>query len=218
MVPQTKPAAASLEDFTNFHGMLIAPSGATKCIDAFDGGSIIFMPSHYTQQNFRLFDVRTKAALTVATYYLLVILSLTGLSTLLGLTDFRVAREVSKDENDETKTNNNGKDPMFVSEYNAALKVEDYVLEHCKQYSQAKTIHLKRHFEYNFRLLGLEVVMLHYLCDQGKLHLVEVYHVNNVFLRNYVVPKVMSFIKMFRKHVLARFSGNNAVSQGDKKD
>ena len=143
------------------------------------------MPSSYTKETIPLFECSKK--MTTLTYYILVLYSLTGLSTLLRLTDFRMAQEFPVDNSKEAE-------PPLTSKYNSLLRVEPEVLEHCKRKSNAQTIFLKRRFEYNFKLLGFEVVMLHFLCDQNKLHLVEVYHINNRILRDFVAPVVMKAV------------------------
>ena len=48
------------------------------------------------------------------------------------------------------------------------------------------TFSIKRNFEYYFRLVGLSVIMVHFACTykgQTSLHLVEVYHIQNVIIR-----------------------------------
>ena len=203
--------------FVNFHGMVCSPKTASKCIDAFDG-TILFMPSTYTPDTLALYDYSPDGVLTPFSYYLLVLISLTGLSTLLGMTDFRMSREfpdpgaaaaaaVTPDE----KRNQTATTP-FVSTFNDGLRVESLVLDYCKQYTKAQTIHLKRQFEYEFRLVGLEVIMLHFLCDQNKLHLVEVYQFKNAFLRNYAAPFFLAVGRSCRT-AITRFQSFKRVSK-----
>ncbi len=70
--------------------MLIAPGPAQRCIESFNG-RILFMPSNYSRDasTFPAAGLRSRwePSLTLMTYYLLVLASLTGLSTLLGQTD-----------------------------------------------------------------------------------------------------------------------------------
>ena len=171
--------------FVNFHGMVCSPKTASQCIDAFDG-TILFMPSTYTPDTLAQYDYSPKGVLTPFSYYLLVLISLTGLSTLLGMTDFQMAKEYPDPKNTDSAIKDAG--TPLGSKSNDALCVENYVLDYCKKYTQAKTIYLKRQFEYRFRLVGLEVIMLHFLCDQNKLHLVEVYQFKNWFLQKYFAP------------------------------
>ena len=70
--------------------MLIAPGPAQRCIESFNG-RILFMPSSYSRDaaTFPAAGLRSRwePSLSLTTYYLLVLASLTGLSTLLGQTD-----------------------------------------------------------------------------------------------------------------------------------
>ena len=182
--------------FVNFHGMVCSPKTASRCINEFDG-VVLFMPSTYTPETLASFDC--KGALNYFSYYLLVVLSLTGLSTLLGMTDIRMA----KDYPATTRSIEATQAPL-ASELNPALRVEPFVLDYCKQYTEANAMYLKRQFEYKFRLVGLEVIMLHFRCDQNKLHLVEVYQFNSRMWQDYVAPFCMSFAKAFRDFVVSR--------------
>jgi len=183
--------------FVNFHGMLCYPSTAKKCMDAFDG-TILFMPSDYTPNTLSEFDCSAKGVLTPLTYYLLVLGSLTGLSTALGMTNFIMAKEFPPAAASEEVKSTVG------SKINSALRVEPFVLEYCKNHTESNAMYLKRHFEYDFKLVGLHVIMLHFLCDQDKLHLVEVYQFNNRILRSYVAPFCMSVTRTFRDLLVPR--------------
>jgi hypothetical protein len=99
-----------LETYYRFHGMLIGPSAARECCDSFARGTILFMPSSYRLgENDERGKSRAGAAatrlsrwdasgVTVSRYFLLVLLSFTGLSTLLGLTETIDARELREGE------------------------------------------------------------------------------------------------------------------------
>ena len=87
------PSRASMKEFINFHGMLISPSSASRCVSSIDG-VVLFMPTNYRDRGIAAFDV---TYLNTLTYYLLVIFSLTGLSTALRLTDFLEAAENLRD-------------------------------------------------------------------------------------------------------------------------
>lgn len=151
---------ASLEDYTNFHGMLCHPATATRCIGSFTG-SIFFAPSDDTR-NLERYDC-TGGILSLCSYYLLVLMSFTGLSTLLRQTEFRTAREYSTSNEVTTE---------IVSEHDSMLVAEPHVLDYCKEQTKSSSLHLKRRFEYNFGLVGLSVMMLHLECDKKLLHLV----------------------------------------------
>ena len=108
------------------------------------------------------------ANLTVLKYYLLVLASITGLSTLLGLTQIIDAREGLEPEE------------AALAESHAlhpSAPILDYVARRA-----GGPITLVRRFEYHFKLTDLRVVMLHYSSSgdaaTGRapaLHLVEVY-------------------------------------------
>ena len=88
----------SLVDYTRFHGMHIGLRAARRCIESFDAGVILFAPSEYALDPATAFPTTTLSPYEVQTlrlidYYLLVAVTLTGLSTLLGLTDTVDARE-----------------------------------------------------------------------------------------------------------------------------
>ncbi|CAB9500277.1 expressed unknown protein [Seminavis robusta] len=197
-VPASPASANSkLHEFTHYHGMLCSPTTASRCCDAFQGGTILFMPSSYTRDTFQNYEYSGKGVLTPLSYYLLVLLSLTGLSTLLKQTVFRMATEIPQDQQEEANA------ASLTSQYNEHLQVDDYILEHCKQHTNATSLQLKRRFEYQFRLVGLDVVMLHFQCDQNKLHLVEVFHLNNPFWKTCLMP-VMDLAIWIRRNVLMR--------------
>merc|ERR1719484_126473 len=89
------PREPTLAEFERFHAMLPRPCVARRCVAAFQN-TIVFAPASYTDANF----VETEDSpyevkrLTVFAYWLLVLVSLTGLSTMLGCTDVIDAREV----------------------------------------------------------------------------------------------------------------------------
>ena len=162
--------AASLEDYKNFHVMLCHPKAAKRCINSFNG-SILFMPHHYTQQTLSDYDCGG-GILTLISYYLLVLVTFTGLSTLLQQTEIRTAEETFLELND-----NNA---VIVSQYDNRLKVDRLVLDYIlRQNPNSSSLKLIRCFDYHFgRLVPISVIMLHLKCDQGLLHLVEVYRVH----------------------------------------
>ena len=82
-------AEPTLAEFERFHAMLPAPGVARRCVAAFKD-TIVFAPSSYTDDDFpaRVGDSPYEVKrLTTFGYWLLVLVSLTGLSTLLGFTD-----------------------------------------------------------------------------------------------------------------------------------
>ena len=160
----TKMAAPSLSDYRNFHGMHIGVPAARRCVQSFQRGTIIFSPATYIDSMATTFpDSGTSPyevhSLTLTKYYFLVLSTLTGLSTLLGLTDVMDATEC-------TGTDAKALDhPLHPSPPLLA-----YLERRC-----GGAVTLARRFEYRFRLVGLQVIMLHYRSDDGRLHLVEVY-------------------------------------------
>jgi hypothetical protein len=192
----------SVSDYANFHGMVCRPRTASRCIDSFAGGTILFMPSTYTPKTLATFDCSTIGLLTPLSYYMLVLLSLTGLSTLLRRTDFRTAREFASDDTKDAEA-------TLTSQHNPLLRVESHVLDYCKSKSDSNSLILKRCFEYEFKLVGLEVIMLHFQCDRNKLHLVEVYHFHHWIWQDWVAPILMSFGKAFRDFIDRRKRSQN---------
>ena len=161
------PREPTLAEFERFHAMLPRPGVARRCVAAFQN-TIVFAPASYTDANFPArgdsrYEVKR---LTVFAYWLLVLASFTGLSTMLGCTDVIDARECE-----------------IINE----REVDDVLPPHGLHPSEAMMAYVRRkagehvrpcrRFEFNFRLAGLAVVMLHFRGETtGRLHLVEIYH------------------------------------------
>lgn len=162
----------TMNDYRHFHGMLCRPSTAFRCIQSFTG-SALFMPAG-GEHSIEPFDYTS--LLNVATYYTLVFISCTGLLSLLGCTQCHVCNEAQ------------AADP-FVAPYtassNSQLVVAPPVLTHLKATNPGSTSFiLRRSFEYTFGGSSfLSVLMLHLQCNQGGLHLVEVYRIHNPLAR-----------------------------------
>ena len=162
------PREPTLAEFERFHAMLPRPGVARRCVAAFQN-TIVFAPASYTDAED--FPARGNSRyevkrLTVFAYWLLVLASLTGLSTMLGCTDVLDARDVD-----------------VINE----REVDDVLPPHGLHPSEAMMTYVRRkagervrpcrRFEFNFRLAGLAVVMLHFRGETtGRLHLVEIYH------------------------------------------
>ena len=88
----------SLEEYDSLHRMVATPGIAKKCIKSWnDGrGCILFMPSDVSNDELFLFDASHENSLNLLSYYALVIFSLTGLSTILGMTDTVDVQDFSK--------------------------------------------------------------------------------------------------------------------------
>jgi hypothetical protein len=163
---------ASLDDYTNFHGMLCRPRTAKRCIDSFTG-SILFMPDHYTtSKTLENYDCGRGITNTL-TYYLLVLITFTGLSTLLQQTEIRMAEEtLLKLDSDNT---------VICSPHDGRLKVDSSVLDYVLRQHNSTNLKLTRRFHFYFGgLVPISVIMLHLECNQGLLHLVEVYRVERL--------------------------------------
>ncbi len=146
-----------MSEFINFHGMLISPASAMRCVASING-VVLFMPSNYKERGISAYQV---TYLTTITYYLLVLFSFTGLSTTLQMTDFlESAEDLQKGLASPEVT-------------------EDIIAFVAKQASlPASDLKVIRRFSFHFRLPGFKVKMFH-LSDgrsSGKLHLVEIYH------------------------------------------
>ncbi|KAI8892310.1 hypothetical protein BC833DRAFT_612099 [Globomyces pollinis-pini] len=151
-----KSKKATLKDFTNFHGMLILPDSASKCVEAFTNhnATILFMPRNFNSKKLENYHIKS---LTLFSYYSLVLASLTGLSTLINLTHFFKPLEDFNGLN--TKD------------------IDENILDFISHQSSVDINHLKviRKFEYTFYLPNLHVVMYHVLDGIGNIHLVEIY-------------------------------------------
>jgi len=197
----------TLKDYERFHGMLVGPSAAQRCIASFSG-RILFMPSRYSRDKHTFpsdgsgMSKWEVTSLNLFSYYGLVVASLTGLSTLLGCTETIDARAVQDDEDAEL--------PRLKSRRTLSLSLEKIVLDYlsqpppitsgCSSTTVAPScVKLVRRFEYHFKLCGIRVMMLHFVSvrpdgkveydEEGKerLHLVEVYECGTVYLVSQVV-------------------------------
>ena len=99
--------APSLDEYNSFHGMLCKPKTAKRCIESFNDGVALFadQKEYYKDDDddddinhlnrLSNFDFNNTTAelgsglpFNIWTYYLLVVLSLTGLISLLSITPF----------------------------------------------------------------------------------------------------------------------------------
>lgn len=167
-----RPSVATLDDYTNFHGMLCRPRTAQRCIDSFTG-TVLFMPVHCddTSPAIARYDC-SNGMLTLWSYYALVLVSLTGLSTLFKQTKFLVAQQVPPEQEQANV------DQLVSQHCHPPLSVTQNVLDYVLQQTDSFSLQLTRRFEYHFGgLVPVSVIMLHLVCDKGLLHLVEVYRV-----------------------------------------
>ncbi|KAJ3406031.1 hypothetical protein CcCBS67573_g01187 [Chytriomyces confervae] len=154
--------AASLTDFTNFHGMLASPAASLRCIAAFKGAAVIFMPSNYKLKGISAYNYTN---LTLTLYYSLVVFSFTGLSTLLGLTHFVRAEEA-------LEKGVQGADTLVTPDIIAFLQASPRLS------GVVGELKVVRWFEYRFVVPGVKVHMFHVADSrlaEGKVHLVEIF-------------------------------------------
>jgi hypothetical protein len=185
---------ASLDDFKAFHGMLCGKEAALRALQTFEGGAITFASQDaYDAANSGKTDiVDLDFDLTIVNYYFLVAVSFTGFSTLLGSTKLLEAIEyVDNDDGDGDAPPNTP--PLRFKRGDKtcieSLKVEttvplrcspetmEYVIDKSLAVGPATTIPeltLIRKFEYDFGG-WFTVMMLHFLCTNGRTHLVEIY-------------------------------------------
>ncbi|GAX27749.1 hypothetical protein FisN_13Hh151 [Fistulifera solaris] len=178
--------------------MLCQPATAAKCIRSFDG-SILFMPKAVADAaNLQACSLQkyefSSGRLTLLSYYLLVLVSWTGFLTLIGRTKFLIGRE--EDGNlplpDRVQAEKAGK------RHNLDLGLDrNRLLAHVQSVRPDTTeLFIKRRFEYEFGNI-VSVVMLHLVCDQGRLHLFEIYHMHNPLLR-YIVKSLSTIVACFK--------------------
>jgi hypothetical protein len=161
--------------------MLCSPATAQRAIDGLSEGRALFIPMGYMGDlqlvdyggPGRLGPIEWPKRLNLISYYLLVIYSLTGLSTLLGLTRTLVAEECNLPLQI---------DKGFQSKYHPNLQVKPDMLAYLVSEAggdKSSGVVLKRHFAYSFGgLAPIDVIMLHIECN-NKLSLLEVYHCHN---------------------------------------
>ena len=195
----------TIEQYHAFHSMLCSPRTAWECCESFTrgGGCVMFLPSapDSSRTEGELSRGNFSARLGLVSYYALVVFTLTGLSTLLGLTDAVERREVGREEEGAllpgpgdapTPRFGSARDPAVV----ATPAILDYVRRRGGETDGKSQMRLIRRFEYDFRPVGLSVIMLHILSsgdDEGGdvLHLVEVYRFRSPAVR-WVVGTAMS--------------------------
>jgi hypothetical protein len=210
---------ASADEYDRFHRMIADPFTARRCIASLrkNHGCILFLPSELpSPDEICLHDA--SFLLNMLSYYALVFASLTGVSTLLGMTHtFDVQEFPFKYGIPMWPPSRRVDTDSLKSKVEPKVHVTDdalqYVVKHIKNHNRTPasekadnaeniTLLLVRRFEYNFRLAGgLNVIMLHFVssdCPQT-VHLVEVYHVQNRTLRVFLqyVFRVMGQVLRF---------------------
>lgn len=159
----------------------------------------MFMPSSYNEDDIHLHD--HTSILGLWQYYGLVLLSLTGISTLMGLTDTICAEEVNV-EFTLSSWSAAADASKLQSRIEPSIRFQElvfrYILKsrHTSDVSEKEEkFTLVRRFEFCFRPLTLHVIMLHLKGTDGVIHLVEIYHFRNIFLR-FIFSSVLSVLSM----------------------
>jgi len=158
--------------------MVIGPVAAKRCIESFTG-RVLSLPSTYLHDEDAFppcglspWDV---TPLSLSKYYFEALFSLTGLSTLLCLTDIVEARDI--DDYSDALSHS----PLLKSAVVPELEVDSRVLEYLANHSSgwgdndgesrgainisgrsAFSVQLVRKFEFLFRLSGTRAVILHF--------------------------------------------------------
>ena len=124
MISTATTTAPSLDEYTSFHGMLCKPRTAKRCIESFNNGVALFadQKEYYgngnddddndetNHLNLSKFDFNNNTVevgsglpFNIWTYYLLVVLSLTGLSSILRITQCLKAVEYNLNLDDNNQ-------------------------------------------------------------------------------------------------------------------
>ncbi len=210
-------AKPSLEDYTAFHGMFCNPIAARRAIQSFQGGAILFASQKEYDGSVKgdldlaAYDSNIRSIpLNIWTYYLLVIFSFTGLSSVMGYTRvikvIEYCNDATENANRDTQLRFKKGDEVCIesSKADAALPLllpsdaMEYVVaqslrmgpvssesttkgEENSNAAEGKSripeLTLVRRFEYDFGGF-LSVMMLHFLCTNGRTHLVEIYRLD----------------------------------------
>ncbi len=209
-----------MKEYNLFHSMVAKPSIAQTCIDSFvkSTGCILFMPSFHKDDEIYRYDASHDNALTLWSYYALVLYSFTWLSTFLGMTDTIDIQDYTDSGGLTIWPFEDGKaaPAETKSSVNPRVHVRKCVFKYVQRHKEmfnlkekgadakAGELKLQRRFEYNFRLSGgLNVIMLHLSSSDcpDVLHLVEVYEFTNPILR-FIAEHSFSFLTWI-------FVGNN---------
>ena len=159
--------------------------------------------------------------LSIATYYILCALSCTTLSTQRGLTDIVDCREI--EGKDQAVLMQDGQlSPLLTSMRQNTIFVPLEALQYVAKQANVDDIsqfRIVRRFEYDFRLPGLNVIMIHIQSEvNGELHLVEVYDFRRPLVRNIasIIVALFDFIWPFVDTMLRIMGmGRKQISKKD---
>lgn len=243
-----------LEDYTSFHSMLCKPDTARRCIQTFQDGVSLFAGQN--DYDDALAGVREIAnfdfnnipfPLNVWTYYLLVLMSLTGFCSLMNCTkgievtecihsfdidsknkplksELRFKKGDNKHlESSKTTTGTPLRLPPEALEYvidrstvlgpmpmKKEIKNQTNQIQSVSNETAVPELILIRRFEYDFGGY-LSVMMLHFVCTNGRTHLVEVFRYNKGTLLGlvgsylaqplYIIKALLLQIRLWRQPV-----------------
>uniref|UniRef100_A0A6U0EDU7 Uncharacterized protein n=1 Tax=Helicotheca tamesis TaxID=374047 RepID=A0A6U0EDU7_9STRA len=182
----------TIDQYRAFHGMLCSPKTASSCVQSFrrNNGCIFFGPSTEVmntdgtpnRRHSKFYCSDYSKTLSTTWYYLLCIAAGFSLCTYLGYTDFMDGREFVE-EVDISSDEKLLKSVAYPNEIQVTDAVLAYVKKHIMDDDNDTTLRLKRRFEYNFKMVYCNVIMLHFVSPprtgregEGEvLHLVEIY-------------------------------------------
>lgn len=200
-------AISSLVDFRHFHRMLCHPFTAHKCIQTFNGVVLFLpqLPGNGDNEDLSQYDA-TRPILNILSYYALVVVSFTGLWSLLGRTKCLVSREYDC-EQPLPLLQAEASNKFLQGEELVDLKISQNALLkylHSVDPDTTKDLRLLRRFEFDFTGL-LTVIMLHLQSNDGAtIHLVEVYELSNHFPSRLVVAKAISWLGKLARLLYAK--------------
>ncbi len=229
-----KTLEVSLEEYTAFHGMLCNPFAVQRAIQTFRGGAIVFADQKEYDAaakgkiNLEDYDCNiVPIPLSMWSYYLLVLISLTGFCSALGFTRVIEVVDYSDNSGDEdTQLRFKKGDGAHIESSNSEPALPlifpssaiDYVIDQSFKMGPLSTksttngefnansttlkhavpeVNLVRKFEYDFGGF-ISVMMLHFLCTNGKTHLMEIYRVNTESTPGLVAKKLLDLLNRLK--------------------
>ena len=204
-----------MQEYTAFHGMLCRPKTARRVIQSFSGGVLLFAHQNVYDAavagnaDLAHYDCRVAPIrLNVWTYYMLVAMSMTGGCSLLGYR--RVIAAIEYNTNDTTEERRlryrRGEKSFIESSKPSSMlplrlphEAVDYVIDQSMQVeggahtASVQEVTLIRKFEYDFGGF-LSVMMLHFLCSNGRTHLVEIFQINTRTVPGIIANAMLTFL------------------------
>lgn len=254
---------ASLDDYTAFHGMLCGPEAARRCIQTFEDGVALFADQEDYDDASKKNDKNRLAdfdfndlpvRLNLWSYYLLVLVSLTGFCSTLGFTKVIEAIDYNDNGGDHNSPRGSllrfrkGDDtciessktvmtlplrlPPEAMEYviGRSISLGPVSIEHeaggNQKTENTTTISggaknaipelvLTRRFEYDFGGF-LSVMMLHFLCTNGRTHLVEIYRMDTGTTTGLIARRVTALLYRIERMLLKLWPRQKQVLDSKK--